>query len=293
VIEVPLASINNSNYSWNFYTLVGDPVDPTGFYLGLRENVGKSVGRDSYVFDQYKYYAQRWNKSGNSFVAAEKINIPGQLMRTWGTSASLRYFMTEDYPFTYVPPVDTGTYGYYRNDTRLNLLHQVSVGGNPAAELLDSRVFSNIYLAGLTFDANTMYAAGNQNYYGYYYPTKGVSVGGGGASTSTPSWETTSDRLMIFDLTNNRFDALYDQPTKAYNLAIMGAKQGRLFLNLSGDGILAVDVSDPTQPTGAKFLRTLGWASYLEAVGDDLYVASGYFGLDHMSLSGPNAMAIE
>jgi hypothetical protein len=99
--------------------------------------------------------------------------------------------------------------------------------------------------------------------------------------------------LLIFDLTKNRFDALYDQPTKAYNLAIMGAKQGRLFLNLSGDGILAVDVSDPTQPTGSKFLRTLGWANYLEAFGNDLYVASGYFGLDHMSLTAPDAMALE
>jgi len=30
-------------------------------------------------------------------------------------------------------------YGYYRPDTRLNLLRQVSVGGKPAAELLDTK----------------------------------------------------------------------------------------------------------------------------------------------------------
>ena len=72
----------------------------------------------------------------------------------------------------------------------------------------------------------------------------------------------------------------------------MGANQGRLFLNLSGDGILAVDVSNPVQPTGNKFLRTLGWASSMQAFGDDLYVASGYFGLDHLSLAAPAALPL-
>jgi hypothetical protein len=65
-----------------------------------------------------------------------------------------------------------------------------------------------------------------------------------------------------------------------------------LFLNLSGDGILAVDVSKPAQPTGVQFLRTLGWANTMQAFGDDLYVASGYFGLNHLSLTAPAAMPV-
>jgi hypothetical protein len=85
---------------------------------------------------------------------------------------------------------------------------------------------------------------------------------------------------------------VYDQPTKAYNLQVVGVNQGRLFLGLSGDGILAIDVATPAQPTGVRFLRTLGWANYMEAFGDDLYVASGYFGLDHMSLAAPAAMPV-
>jgi len=292
-------ALPNSTTDWGAYSLVGDLVDPTGFYLGLRELVAQRQRPDGTSYTQYKYYAQRWNKSGSSFAAAEKINIPGPLVRTWAPSAGSRYFMTEDQLYVYLPPTGTDTYGSYRVDTRLHLLRQVSAGGKPAASLLDTKVFSNVYLDGLTFEGNTMYVMGNQNYYGYYYNYGPVAVASGGGvassggsavSTPAPGWETTSDRLMIFDLSNDTFATLYDQPTKAYNLYIMGANQGRLFLNLSGDGILAVDVSNPAQPTGAKFLRTLGWGSTMEAFGDDLYVASGYFGLDHMSLAAPADM---
>jgi len=286
-------TLPSSTTDWYGYSLVGDPVDPTGFYLGLGEPVGQSTDSNNYTFYQYKYYAQRWNKSGNSFAAAEKINVPGPLVRTWAPSPGSRNFMTQDQQYVYIPPATKDGYGYYRPDTRLNLLRQVSVGGKPAAELLDTKVFSNIYLAGLTVSGDTMYVTGEQNYWGWGYSMAiapgGVANSGG---TSTPDWQTTSDRLMIYDLSNNTFATLYDQPTKAYNLQIMGAKQGRLFLNLSGDGILAVDVSNPAQPTGVNFLRTLGWANTMQAFGNDLYVASGYFGLNHMSLTAPAAMPV-
>jgi hypothetical protein len=287
-------TLPSSATDWYGYSLVSDPVDPTGFYLGSSEVVGQLTGNSDYTFTQYKYYAQRWNKSGSSFAAAEKINVPGALVRTWAPSPGNRHFMTQDQIYVYIPPATKDGYGYYRSDTRLHLLHQIDVGGKPAAELLDTKVFSNIYLAGLTVAGNTMYVTGNQYWGGYYYGNRGgvaVDSSGGGAS-STPDWETTSDRLMIYDLGNDTFATLYDQATKAYNLQIMGAKQGRLFLNLSGDGILAVDVSNPAQPTGVQFLRTLGWANTMQAFGDDLYVASGYFGLNHLSLTAPASIPV-
>jgi hypothetical protein len=296
VNEVPVAS----GADWGAYSLVGDPVDPTGFYLGLRDQLAQVKGNDGYAFTQFKYYAQRWNKSGSSFTAAEKINVPGPLVRTWAPSAGARAFMTEDQLYVYVAPTGPGAYGYYRADTQLHLLRQVNVAGAPAAQLLDSKLFSNVSLSGLTVAGNTIYLTAQQNYYGYGYYYGGgdvaVPAGGGvarGGGSSTGSWETTSDRLLIFDLSNDTFATLYDQPTKAYGLQIMGANQGRLFLNLAGDGIVAVDVSNPAQPAGNKFLRTLGWASSMEAFGDDLYVASGYFGLDHMSLAAPAAMPLD
>ena len=225
----------------------------------------------------------------DAFVAAEKINIPGPLVRTWGAANGTRYFLTQDQIAVYVPPVagNSATYGHYDEYARLNLLNQVSVNGKPAAALLDSKTFTNAYVSGLTVDGNIMYVAASPYYYGYY--DNGPMTEGGAAA----SWETTSTRLSIFDLASNTFQVLYDQPTKAYGLSLMGAKQGRLFMNLSGDGILAVDVSNPALPTGTKFLRTLGYANTLESVGDDLYVASGYFGLNHLSLSAPDVMPIE
>ncbi len=265
---------------WPGYSLLGDSADPTGFYLGMHEQVGTRQGKDGVTFTQLKHYAQRWNRSGTGFVAAEKINLPGPLVRTWVANGT-RFFLTQDEFPVYVTIETSPSYIGYQYHPRLHLLNQVSVNGVPAASLLASRIFTNMYLYGLTMDGTTMYVAGNPTYYGGY-------------NTGTAdTWATTSSRLVILDVSQNTLNVLYDQPTKANNLGIMGAKQGRLFLNLPGDGVLAVDVSNPAQPTGAKFLRTLDYASTLEAVGDDLYVASGYFGLDHMSLTTPGSLPLD
>jgi hypothetical protein len=89
---------------------------------------------------------------------------------------------------------------------------------------------------------------------------------------------------MIFDLSQGKLTSTYDQPTRMYNVNLMGAEGNRLFVNLSRDGILVVDTTNPAAPRGISFLRTLGWASHLEFFGDDVYVASGYFGLSHLGL---------
>jgi hypothetical protein len=91
----------------------------------------------------------------------------------------------------------------------------------------------------------------------------------------------------VFDLSANPLDIAYDQPTKAYYLRIMGTQKDRAFLNLQGDGIVVIDIADPSAPKPVSFLRTLGYATHLESFGDDVYVASGYFGTEHMSLSDP------
>jgi hypothetical protein len=93
-----------------------------------------------------------------------------------------------------------------------------------------------------------------------------------------------------------------------YNVQLMGTHAGKLFVNLAGngqyydygygshgggDGILVVDVADPAAPKGVKFMRTLGLATHIEFFGDDVYVASGHFGLYHMNLASPPDLAIE
>jgi hypothetical protein len=184
-------------------------------------------------------------------------------------------FLTREPSYTRVIQTSgTSTYYSYQMDVKLALLRQVAAGGGLAAELLDGRVFSGLSLSALVREGNTMVVTGQPAYYTY-------------SSTSSPTWEQTSDRLMLFDLSANRLDLAYDQPTKAYYLRIMGTQKGRAFMNLQGDGIVVLDIAQPTAPTPVRFLRTLGYATHLESFGDDVYVASGYFGVEHMSLLDP------
>jgi hypothetical protein len=65
--------------------------------------------------------------------------------------------------------------------------------------------------------------------------------------------------------------------------------QNRLFVNLAGDGILILDVTDPSAPIGLHFARTLGHIAF---TGNDASVGSGYFGTTHIDLSTPSSLAL-
>jgi hypothetical protein len=193
-------------------------------------------------------------------------------------------------------------------DYRLALLRQVTLAtGKLAAELLGTHLLTDLYPSALLIDQGKllMNARPQKNYYyGFGYPTRGVSVPAVSSSDAVPaplpSWETTSDRLIIFDLTNNKLDVAYDRATRMYNTQLMGTHEGKLFVNVmgsngynyydrgavaGGDGILVLDISNGAAPKGVRFMRTLGYASHIEFFGDDVYVAAGHFGLSHMNLS--------
>lgn len=164
----------------------------------------------------------------------------------------------------------------YSADATLALLGQVSVDGAPAARLYDVKRLEGMLPSALVRDGSKLVIMAQPHSYTY-----------SSTSSGTPSWEETSDRLMIFDLSANRLDTAYDQPTKAYALRIMGVQKDRAFLNLEGDGIVVVDVAEPTAPIAVALLRTLGYATHLESFGNDVYVASGSFGIAHLSLLDP------
>ena len=50
-------------------------------------------------------------------------------------------------------------------------------------------------------------------------------------------------------------------------------------------------MSDPAQPSGQQFMRTLGWASHIEFAANSAYVAAGHFGVFEMKLSAPASIA--
>lgn len=204
----------------------------------------------------------------------DTINLPGPLVNTWAAANGERMFLTRESSYLRLAQ-SSGSYTY-QLETKLALLRQIAVAGSSgaAAELLDGRVMSGLSLSALVREGNTMIVTGQPTYYSY-------------SSTTSPTWEQTSDHFMVFDLSANRLDLAYDQPTKAYYLRIMGTQKDRAFLNLQGDGIVVVDIAKPTAPKPIRFLRTLGYATHLESFDDDVYVASGYFGTEHMSLNDP------
>jgi hypothetical protein len=262
----------SSYYASGGATVVADSVDPSSFYLTTRTKVGDVV-RDNTTFTQYRYYAQRWQFTATGLQPAETINLPGPLVNTWASPNGQRMFLTREQAYT--RQVSSSGSVSYQSDAKLALLGQVLLGDTTAAQLFDTKTFTGLSLSALVHEGNTLIVTG-QPYYSYYSTT-----------ASTQTWEQTSDRLLLLDLSQNRLDTAYDQPTKAYYLRIMGTQKDRAFLNLQGDGIVVVDISKPAAPTGVTFLRTLGYATHLESFGDDVYVASGYFGINHLSLLDP------
>lgn len=265
-------------YSASQYSLVADSVDPSSFYVTTRTQVGQ-ITRDDYIFTQYKHYAQRRKLTGTKSVEEETVNLPGPLVNTWTGSKGERMFLTRENSYLRILQSAGSTYYTYQPETRLVLLHQISATGTKAvAELLDGRIMSGLSLSALVREGNSMIVTGQPAYYAY-------------SSVKSPTWEQTSDHFMVFDLSANKLDLAYDQPTKAYYMRIMGTQKGRAFLNLQGDGIVVIDISTPAAPKPVSFLRTLGYATHLESFGDDVYVASGYFGTEHMSLLDPPTFA--
>jgi hypothetical protein len=193
-------------------------------------------------------------------------------VNTWTAADGRRMFLTREQ--SYVQQVATNGTISYQSLLGLALLRQIPSEQGLAAELLDAKTFTGLSLSALAREGNKLILTG-QPYY-YYY-----------SSSTVQSWEATSARLLLLDMSQNRLDVSYDQPTKAASLTVMGTQKNRAFLNLPGDGIVVVDTSNPTAPIGVTFLRTLGYATHLESFGDDVYVASGFFGIDHLSLLDP------
>ena len=297
------------NAEWGSFGLVPDPIKPDGFYITYRNKVGEQKTAEGFVYARYRYYAQRWEPVLGTWQALHAVNTPGRLIRTWGNARGERMFLSQDHNYRVEKQ---GENTIYLADYRLSLLRRIDLGGRPAAELLDSRVLTNLYPAALLVEGDKLLMNGRpqQNYYwGGAVAEPGVAVSGTGSTQPLPSWETTSDRLMIFDMSQNRLTSTYDQPTRMYNVQLMGTHQGRLFVNLAGggrgyspwggygqsggDGILVIDIQNPAAPYGVKFLRTLGYATHIEFFGSDVYVASGHFGLFHMNLLAPSDLPIE
>jgi hypothetical protein len=254
---------------------------------------------------QYGGYVQRWERKNGAWQTEDAINIPGSLTRTWAATNGERLLLTRDDVYS-TQKVDT--YWQWMDNVSLNLLRVVTVGGKSGAELLDTRSLSNVSPRSMVYDGDRIYmtVSNTPYYYGYYAVGGPVAVGGtksggtgvttagtgssgatgGSGGTSTPAPDT-SDHLSILDMSQRKLTIAYDQPTELYNLDLMGVQQSKLFVNLQGDGILVVDVTDAAAPKGVSFYRTLGYASGIEFAGTSAYVPADYYGTYRIDLGAP------
>jgi hypothetical protein len=254
------------------YALVPDGVDVSTFYLVGRTDVGQVTHAD-FSFAQYRYWAQRWQSVSGKLTSAETVNLPGPLVGTSTGSDGKRLFLTRDGQYTRITRTTRNWVDHhYQYDVRLALLREVGSESGVLAELVGARTLPGVSLTALVRDGSTVLAS-TRPYFDSY------------SAANSAAADLASDHLVIFDLSADRLDLAYDQPINAYDVRIMAAQKGRVFMNLPGDGIVVVDTAQPTLPKPIRFLRTLGYATHLESFGDDVYVASGYFGLEHMSLT--------
>ncbi len=268
---------------WSLMGLVSDPSQPGGFFLWNRNRIGES---------RFKYYAERWEEDGaGKWSSQSAVNIPGHLVKTWVNPRGERMFLTQDQTHRMVKLDRQGS--TWRSDMRLGLLHQIELGGRPAAQLLDLKTFTDQQLGALVLDGDRLFLNSRPDYFYAYAEGGPAGTAAAAGGQLIPRWDQVSDRLTIFDLSTGKLKPTYDRPLRAVGTQIMGTYRGNLFLNLSGDGILVVDVSNPTAPVGTRFLRTLGHATHIEFANDDAYVAAGHFGVYHLDLRDPSQLAID
>ncbi len=239
-------------------------LDDKTFYLTLRKP-SRTVKVENYTFTIYKYYAQPWYRQGKSWKAGSLINIPGNLLRAFRDGQKVK-FLTRDTGYIR-HKVANQNYYRYQNIFRFYLLVQ---DGN-RARLQDFKSFTSWNLRGMLLDGSRLYMMGGRD---WYY-----------ASTHKNEKDLQSDHLFIYDLSGSTFKQLVVAKTLTYNIQLMGIYKQRLFLNLSGDGVLVVDVRNASKPKGLHFERTLGWLTHVEFSGDKALLAAGHFGVYELDLN--------
>ncbi|HVR63225.1 MAG TPA: beta-propeller domain-containing protein, partial [Polyangia bacterium] len=238
------------------YGLSADPVAPDGFYLTYRRHVGDDKS-GNFPLAIFKDYAQRWEKTTGEWTGGAAINLPGRLTNTYLGANNQRMFVAQDYRWFWVADTTGNGSGHGDSALRLSLLREATVAGQPAAALLDSKTFDGIYPSSMILQDQKLSLVARHQSYGWYYPLA-AGAGGVGVATSGPAKaaaltattpasavDAMSDRLLIFDLGAATFASLYDQPTGMYNSDLVGEHDGRMLMNLQGDGFLVVDVSNP------------------------------------------------
>ncbi len=267
-LSAPVLKTHAYNAQQQFTALVTDESDSGAFFLSYRNLIDTIPVGNNTTFSRFKYYAQRWTRSGDDIKADAATNVPGQLVRSW-KSGDRTFLVTQDSAYRW--QLEQPTYGYWQGDPRLHLLGRTN---DSTAALQDSYLFGDRQLSSLVGEADRIYVTSTKDY--LYYATP--------EAQAAAAKEDRTDALTVFDTSAATLARPYDSTLGISGVQGMGTQPGRLFLNISGGGVLVVDTTDASKPFGRTFLRTLGWGSYLEFSGSTLYAAAGNFGVFQKSL---------
>jgi hypothetical protein len=297
ISEIPLVLPGSATGMVDSVTLVPDDMSSSAVYLSYRVQIGSSSDPVSQAtLYNYAGYIQQWTRKNGAWQTGSAINIPGSLTRTWGAATGERLLLTRD--DTYSTKQTANNYWQWTDTVNLKLLRPIDVNGKAGAEVLDSKALTDVSPRSMVYDGDRIYMtlSNTPYYYGYYYglatpgmvggvATSSGAGGAGGGTTAAVDAIDTSDHLVVVDMSQRTLAVAYDQPTELTNLDLMGVSQNKLFVNLTGDGILVVDVANAAAPKGLSFYRTLGYASGIEFVGTSAYVPANYYGTYHIDMT--------
>lgn len=238
-----------------------------GLFATFKEKLGTFATTDGAQFGRYRYYAERYTDATLSPQAP--INVLGRVIRAWRSDGK-DHFLTTDDAFTLLV---RDTNSFWVAQSRLHLL----VRPGDRAQLTDTRSLDGLQVSDMVGDADKLFLTLRQDSWYWYAP----------AAVDGTAAESPGDALSIIDLRADTLDQKFLGRIGTWGSQLMGVNGDRLFVNLPGDGVLVVDVSNLSAPVGQHFVRTLGWATHLTFAETLAFVAAGNFGIYEIDLAAP------
>jgi hypothetical protein len=243
------------------------PTDGDEIYLSQKA-AGAERDFEGTTFREVKFSAQRYAQTGTQVAAqGAPVSLPGKLVGTF-TQGNVRLFVAHDQVY------DRLRRGGFGTNTRLSL---VTLQPSGLARLEDKKPFLGYRTQDVIVDGARMYlnlAERSEWRGGPIMPFMRIMPIAYGP-----------DELRIFDLWQKKLSETFATTLGSQSMEMMGAAQGRLFVNLPGDGVLMLDVTDPARPSARAFVRTLGYTTGFETSSTHALVAAGFYGVHQVSLA--------
>jgi hypothetical protein len=265
VSESPLAAVAQRAY----VELLRDG-SGKGFFVTYRELLGEELVEGT-TFEKVKYFAQPW-----SFVTSWKggtaLNVPGRPMDAW-TGSGLPLLLVRDSSFELTKD------GAWKESERLNL----ALRAYSKAMLFDTTRLTGLRVDSAMREGGRLYLVAGERR--DFYPMPMMKM--------IPYSASAADRLMIIDVGAAILDRLFAQEIGTESASLLAVQQGRLFLGIAGDGVLVINATNASKPSGQQFLRTLEQPGAVELVGNTAYVPAGYYGVYQLDVTKAAQLPLE